>query len=95
MINSRKTVSKHPSSVQQPVQHQTERIYIHRRVIRLVVVDLRRHEFVGADLRSARRVLHRSRYAEVAEFIFSVIRDEDVLRLYVTVDDAVLLAQDQ
>ena len=81
--------------VEQPVQHQTQRIDVGLHAVGLVVVDLRRHVLVGARLRAADRALGGLGDAEIAQLIRPVRRDEDVLRLDVPVQDVPFFAESQ
>ena len=81
--------------VQQPVQHHAQGVDVRLVAVGLVVVDLRRHVFVGADLGAAAGLLHRLGDAEVPQLVVPVLGDEDVLGLDVPVDDVAVLADHQ
>ena len=81
--------------VQKPIEHQAQGVDIRPGAIGLVVVNLRRHIFKGADFGAANRLFHRFGNAEIAQLIISVPGQEGIGRLDIPVEDVVPLAQEQ
>ena len=85
----------HPAVIEQPIQHQAQRIEVRAASVGAVVIHLGRHVFISADLGAAHGPFHGFGNTEITQLIIAVGGDENVLGLDVPVDDIVFFAEHQ
>ena len=89
----RQRQKRHTPLVQQPVQHQAQGVNISRTAIGLVIIHFRRHVLICTDLSTTHGLFHGFGNAKIAQLIISIIRNKNVLRFDIPVDNLMLFAQ--
>ena len=82
--------------VEQAVQHNAQRVDVHRAAVGFALIDLRGHVGIRTLLgQAAAGLFHRAGNTEISQLEVAALRDKHVLRLYIPVDDIELLAKFQ
>ena len=80
--------------IQQPVEYNAQRVNVYAEAVFPAPIDLRSHVVVGALFGQAGHgALNGPGNAEITKLVISVVGNEDILRLDITVDDIILLAE--